>query len=478
MMMRLILILFLSAICSTASAFDSGYHADLTRATLRDFGFEPSAIEIAQVENWLTDYYSNSPTSPQAVKEQLVKLHFDNLFNSKEVTWYWSRLSQNTINAAKQAATDDDPHRMLTILAISLHAVQDFYSHSNWCDAHPRPAAGYSTRTLLQGGAPATTEIFTGYYDSMPGIMPPPGHPSHGGYDDGLNRDGQDRPRWDEAYVFAYVASWEWVARLKSEVDSVNPAFWAKVKQLSFSGSDLERLKLDSKAAYRISLWVTGSGANGHWKGKLSGHAPSLAKITLEWTTAPDSKSVKQFKVAKIQDQLTPDLYLGGTAPALGSFPKYNLDRKVVRIHFVNAKEKGDEGILEPRIDVSGDADFFAKVKVAGIEYTERVIQERKTIDNPWSVIAIVDASLTDTAIRVDVLDEDFAASGDDDTCDVNPTEDKKHLDFKVRLADAELSGDVTGLHRDAASAVSSSGKKSDKDRAVVKFFVDVVDIK
>ena len=38
-------------------AFDTGPHFDLTSAVLSERGFGETAIKIAQVENWLTDYY-------------------------------------------------------------------------------------------------------------------------------------------------------------------------------------------------------------------------------------------------------------------------------------------------------------------------------------------------------------------------------------------------------------------------------------
>ena len=471
--MRLFLgLISLFAYTTSALAHDTGYHNDLTGAVLREFGLKAVPIKVVQVENWLTDYYSNAPTAPAAVKQELAKLHFDNLFTSKEVSWYWARLSENTIAAAKQAALDNDTHRMLTILAISMHAVQDFYSHSNWCSTHSRPASGYSTATFLSAGIPANAELFTGFYDSM-SMIQPAGRPSHGGYNEGLNRDSQVRPGWDEAYVFAFAASWEWVAKLKEEVATVNPNFWEAVKNFSLNEQDLTKLDNDAKAAYRISLWIAASGADGHWKGNRSGHSPSFITSAAEWSSSTNSISVKQFKEKAVQNLLTPNLYQGGVPPATPAFPKFNLQRSLLTVRFLNVEEKGDEGLLEPRIDLGGNADFFARVTIDGVEYIERVIQDQKSFNDPWWVLAFVDSTKPNVALGVEVMDEDVFASGDDDTCDINPAVGKKRLDFTAQLSNAALAGDINGTHRDALNPVEIGGKKPDTDRAVIRFLVD-----
>ena len=54
-------------------AFDTGPHFDLTGSVLTERGFGETAIKIAQVENWLTDYYSASPTSRGGARDDLEK---------------------------------------------------------------------------------------------------------------------------------------------------------------------------------------------------------------------------------------------------------------------------------------------------------------------------------------------------------------------------------------------------------------------
>ncbi len=59
---RTVGIAFAVAFCalpSTAGAFDTGPHADLTRDALTSEGFGPAAADVGMVDNWFVDYYTN-----------------------------------------------------------------------------------------------------------------------------------------------------------------------------------------------------------------------------------------------------------------------------------------------------------------------------------------------------------------------------------------------------------------------------------
>src|SRR5690606_20292575 len=90
-------------------AFDTAPHFDLTHSVLYEHGFNESAIKITQVENWLTDYYSSTPTTSKNNRAALEKLHFDNLFTAEEVNNYWGWLINNLKTAAQKAARNDNP---------------------------------------------------------------------------------------------------------------------------------------------------------------------------------------------------------------------------------------------------------------------------------------------------------------------------------------------------------------------------------
>ena len=99
------------ALGSYALAFDTGHHHDLTREVLAEFGMNDTAIRAAQVENWLVDYYSSSPTSFGDVESAAAKLHADNLFSQAAVKNYWDRYVTNARNAFREAAQGNNPGR-------------------------------------------------------------------------------------------------------------------------------------------------------------------------------------------------------------------------------------------------------------------------------------------------------------------------------------------------------------------------------
>ncbi|HEY6236880.1 MAG TPA: hypothetical protein VIW69_17395, partial [Candidatus Elarobacter sp.] len=76
-----------------ALAFDTGPHANITEDSLARLGFNRAAADAVQVENWLTDYYTSTPTIGSEAKCQLEKLHFDDVFSDADVTAYWTTLA-------------------------------------------------------------------------------------------------------------------------------------------------------------------------------------------------------------------------------------------------------------------------------------------------------------------------------------------------------------------------------------------------
>ncbi|MCZ7580617.1 MAG: hypothetical protein M5U21_07335 [Fimbriimonadaceae bacterium] len=161
MKFRLGFALVLGAIAACSNAYDTGHHANLTRSAMWDEGFSVDARDSVIVYNWLTDYFSNSPTA--GLKPHLGKLHFDNLFSTQEVANYWGRLVQNTAAACKAYGKAGDILSLLAIMGMSLHAVQDFYTHSNWIDYYPQcPDGGLHTVTWFDDPDRMKKAVYTG----------------------------------------------------------------------------------------------------------------------------------------------------------------------------------------------------------------------------------------------------------------------------------------------------------------------------
>ncbi|MBP7145987.1 MAG: hypothetical protein KBD01_00470 [Acidobacteria bacterium] len=455
-----------------APAFDTGHHFDLTAAVLAEEGFDATAIEIAQVANWLTDYYTVSPTSRERVKSEVSQLHFDNLYRSQDVARYWGRLLGNAQNSIAEAARADDPLALLTTLGVLLHAVQDFSAHSNWVELHRREiSAPYRRETWLADGAPDGAVVLTGSYPPHPS-PPPDGHPEHGDYDSGLNKDSHARPMWPEAYVFAYCTTHEVVARVGAWADEARPGTWAKVKRYRLDHVTRRGLDLDLKAARNISMWVTGKGAAGHWKGSESGSAGFLSSLALQWTTAPPSVIVQQLKKNAIQERLAPGLYSDQAPPPLARGPAFAGQRTVVEIGVTYLAEKRGGG--GRRIDRADKADLYSVTTVGGQRYVDRVLRGLQRYPNPWLTIHLADAAQAEIPVRLEVWDQDEVHGNNDDQCDVNPVAGKRELAFTVRVADESLHGDIQGVYNGPERPFEIAGAKADGMPVLLRGYVRV----
>jgi hypothetical protein len=145
---------------SPASGFDSYWHSQCSQKVGQQFGFTEDAWKIMQLGNFSPDFFG--PVAEYASKnlssEDLEKvnqyignnpqvrgaavfLHFDNLNNdfqsNSNFDFLFSHLLQSTqklLGDFNQLKVDDRTKRVLILVTLgaSLHAVQDFYSHSDW----------------------------------------------------------------------------------------------------------------------------------------------------------------------------------------------------------------------------------------------------------------------------------------------------------------------------------------------------------
>ena len=425
------------------------------------------AIQTAQVENWLVDYYSNQPTV--GLDKELGQLHFDNLKTTDEVRNYWGHLTVNTRNAVAAAAKAKNPMRIVQLTGMSLHAVQDFYTHSNWVEVQ-RPAvnlANYSTRTWFDAtpGRLVTT-LRTGTY--------PPANPAsiqpteHGNYDLGMNHDSYVRPRFDEAYVYGYCGSRQWVAAIKSWVDAVDPRVWPTVQTLALSSTNRTTLQKDLQAAYRISEWIAASGNDGHWKGKGSGSGADFVKFAAVWASGGDSIFVDSIKKDNVHRDLTAGLTTSALVvapPAVPASPRFN--KQAVRVKTMEVEEQ----LSRKSVNGSSKPNYFAKITIGGQEFIETMQSKRDSIrafrDIPvWYTIKFINAADASTNIHYEL----FSENGKDDTmCDINPKAMKQSLDFA--LTGRAVGGDAGNADR--GSLLNFIGAAPDKFPARVRIAFD-----
>lgn len=87
------------------------------------------------------------------LREPLAKLHFDELTSTKQITLMWDRYLGGTVAGLLWAASRDDVHAARNVVGAGLHALQDFYSHTNWVDdpaRRPAPDWSQEPKTRLE----------------------------------------------------------------------------------------------------------------------------------------------------------------------------------------------------------------------------------------------------------------------------------------------------------------------------------------
>ena len=161
-MRRAMVIALVIGLClapSAARAYDTGPHADLTRDALTSEGFGRAGANVGMVNNWLVDYYTNPDKNPYSGHASFLigvtrlgldrenwlnqwvegarRMHFDaekrqvempDLSNTAGVDREWRRLMFLTRKWVRYAGQRNDPYAVMSVLGISVHAVQDSYA--------------------------------------------------------------------------------------------------------------------------------------------------------------------------------------------------------------------------------------------------------------------------------------------------------------------------------------------------------------
>lgn len=142
------------------------YHQTLTEEAALECGFTRSAADSIKWHADFIDSYAYNPvwwmkgglSDPRtsdnplrvakgaldrtkvslATYPELAKLHFDDLFSTQQVGGNWHRILSGTLLGLLWAKERGDVSAAHNIIGVSLHAIQDFYSHSNWVDVPER----------------------------------------------------------------------------------------------------------------------------------------------------------------------------------------------------------------------------------------------------------------------------------------------------------------------------------------------------
>jgi hypothetical protein len=474
--------MLLSAMIGQCFAFGTGSHFDLTRTVLAEHGFRDTPIEIVQVENWLTDYYSTTPTYGDKHRATLEKLHFDNLFNDEQVSAYWAIVLRNLKSSTEKAAEKNDPLSMLVTLGMGLHAVQDFYSHSNWAELNPPHDSGEFRgdtymRVMRSPTAAPIKGLHTGKYPddrkSGPGLFPvPDAAVLHGGYHSGLNKDSPLRPHWDEAFIFAYAGSHELIGAMEVWAEKVRPGFWSSVREYAVDAATEKKLEKDIFAARNLSMWLEGKGQDGIWKGQGSGSSRRFAQLSSKWVLGDSSVFVEALREGAIQEELSRDLYSKIPTPAMPAIEPFSMERTALIIRVTYVAESKKSKLLKSPLSPLGGSDFYSLITAGGQEFRGRTIQKSRYEIEPWYEIFIFDRLRTEMPVAISIWDEDDIDSAEDEHIDINPAPGLFDLKMTFRASDSSLSGDVNGIFNSIDRVFLSEGKEPEKRRASIRAFI------
>lgn len=359
----LAVVTLVSLLASPAFGFDTYWHQQASKAVGAEFGFSGDAWKIMQLGNFAPDLFgpvsqfaSNHLQGKEldqvtqyveqngAVRAVAVLLHFDNLGSAldrnSKFDFLFSHLLQSTQAALaafyKNSSIDERTRKTLILVTLgaSLHAVQDFYSHSDW--VHNDFDKTQVKMVQLPSGAKRAPTWFefrdkSGDPDKWPfhvtsGIYPPandaPNTHTHMNHDNSLLIDKEyENPgqpvkseapyhnagpvpahEGDNASIEAHqqlavntaiAASTEWVRKLEENKDAKTAIEWAKGWSVKTSDPKLAK-ELEAGRITEMAL----SCAAGRWDGEQPpADRGALCKSVLEKKLSPiDVKSGSQIE--------------------------------------------------------------------------------------------------------------------------------------------------------------------------------------
>jgi hypothetical protein len=284
----------------SAPAFDTGPHSDITRDALTAEGFGATAADVVVVNNWFVDLYSNSSKIPQSghadtavsvlgaifendehwsqgVLDAANRMHFDasiwDVTNVGKAEIEWDRLQRATTQLLGTIKSVNGPNKEIQVLStigMGLHAIQDFYSHSNWIeDRSVEGTDGTDWSALNYGLTPTWFDVPKERRDGLNVYI---GESSehktrkHGAWNTegnkkmslGVNKDWPGRPGYVNAYMTAYFATRQWVQAIHIALG--DEALWQRtIRYANRGGGELDH---DLKGALGIGMMT------GHWQGQ------------------------------------------------------------------------------------------------------------------------------------------------------------------------------------------------------------------
>jgi len=463
-----------------ASAYDTGHHSDLTRNAMEIFGYNPNAQLVGAVSNWFVDYFSYTIGFEDI--PDLNSLHFDNLYSLPNVTNYLTHLATNTRLTINNAAQQNDVLTYLSTMGATLHAIQDFYTHSSWTEHHPAGCGCYRDDTFFTAlsavGGNVTqlinefSEIRTYSWGDNCGEFTRnclPGQLPHGDYCEGINKDSYVRPWFERSYGHAFTGSIEWIFNLEKwalEVAS-DPNFVNNARAYSPSSSDLEDLNDDYEASIDVSYATTTPFSDdGHYKGSGSGSITRFASAEVEFL-ASSSIYKREFTDKQFWKTLTsPNLYdtaananLAYSVAVEFVTPFSELPSNLALFRRVKVRTT----YVKVNIGGVNTPSPYAVTNINGMEFEDTVQIDHDELFPHWTIIKFVPYNTTSVVIEYALWNDKFPTS--DELINIASGDGKVNVVFDIGTQ--ALSGDINGVFDTSSNSFNSS-----TDDALVSVFI------
>jgi hypothetical protein len=253
-------------------------------------------------------------------------MHHDNLQDLQMCSNYLNTLVQNTRIAVIAAVNNSDVLTYLSILGASLHAYQDFYTHSTWVELHQsscgcyRDDTWFSTLSSVNGNVtlliPTLQSLSTYSWGKICDTYQRnclPGLNEHGDYCSGINKDSYVRPKFEASYGFAFAGTVEWiynVERWANESSNGPTVLDSAHNYIPPTPDDAEDLRKTVDYSIEISYATkTVFQDDGHWKGSGSGDYTRFFASALKFIASTNIYK-NQYKQKKFYLSLVnPNLY-------------------------------------------------------------------------------------------------------------------------------------------------------------------------
>lgn len=476
-------------------AFDTGHHRDMTIAALRKEGFSDDAINVIVLQNWLVDWYAahGDRKLHPLVREhedyiivaETKYLHFDSLIGRNVgesiARDYWTTLAKSTSAAIvkRLRAKQPDVLGILTLLGVSLHMVQDFYTHSNWVgdpreDPKGNDVSPYLVSTWLDLAdrlpiAPQVPRVMTGMFPDKDGEKT--GNVTHAM----MNKDNSTINKWDRAYAAGYIATRQWIQGLKAFVEKQKPGFWTDcIQGAVVQGADAIDLRNNLESSYLVSEYV------GKWKGGGKQLANELSPFL--YFRGQTSIFTKAFSQQFVYADLSRDIghpeirqkFPAGVAPPV--FSNLNLSEEAIVLHIPVVKSLNYTGVDE---DLN-DQRMYARIHMSGggvdQDFTEDTQFGNRGLDPfPWKTILMVPKSTQEITITISLFNEGTDSRVNDYPIDINQGTNGGVLTFKFMPQQSRCS--VGGPVADCSASAHLRSRGSQIPLAAIEAWVEKRDL-